>query len=75
MQSKTEESTNEVLVTKAEEIAESPLTADELAMIGEFDQAVREIQLQARGAMRLMIRQRGLVGNWRLENGKLVKAT
>jgi hypothetical protein len=49
------------------------LTPAEASFFTEAQRAATEIQQRAEGALLLIIRQRGLVGNWALDGDKLVK--
>jgi hypothetical protein len=51
------------------------LAPEEIAFFAECEKIAQDVQLQAKGALCLIIRQRGLDGNWSVNGGALVRAT
>jgi hypothetical protein len=49
------------------------LSEAESALFAEYRQASNDIERMALGALCLIIRQRGLAGNWRVEGNTLVR--
>lgn len=45
----------------------------ERSVINEYDAAIAEISSRKNGALQMVIRQHNLVGNWRYENGMLLR--
>jgi hypothetical protein len=53
-----------------QEIALSP---EEIGVINEYQQAIRDVQQQIQGAIRLMFKTRKLEGNWNFQGDKFVR--
>ena len=53
------------------------LTPEELAMISEIEMTIQNLSQQLQGALRLVMAQQGLVGDWDFDRGakKLVRRT
>jgi hypothetical protein len=49
------------------------LSKQEQSILAEYQQALRDIQQQIQGALRLIVKQRGLEGQWNLDGDRLVK--
>jgi hypothetical protein len=50
------------------------LSASEKSLIGEYQQAIRDMERRMEGALTMIIRMRGLQGNWTLQGDQLVEA-
>jgi hypothetical protein len=50
------------------------LTDAEQAMLSDIQRDIANLQQQMQGALRLMLKTRGLEGNWTLNGNELVKA-
>lgn len=57
----------------AETKNEYALSADEFALIAEYENAIRDLTSQKQGALQLIVRSRKLEGTWSLVGGRLVK--
>ena len=56
------------------EKAKYQLSAAEQALMNEYEAAIVSVRAQAEGAFKLILRQQGLNGNYRLENGMVIEA-
>ena len=52
---------------------EYQLTPAELAIIQEYDAAIKGLVAQQQGALKMIAKQQGLIGNWDVQGDKLVK--
>jgi hypothetical protein len=62
-----------VIVMSENSTQDVQLTPAEAAFFAEAQRAAAEIQQRAQGALLLILRQRGLDGDWKLDGDKLVK--